>query len=95
MVMFSVTIINCGLIISAFFINDVEILDIMDTLNVVFLGIFIFECLIKIIALGIVDFFMDSWYSSILFRNVFDFVLIILQILFDYVLFSFVTGNIV
>lgn len=31
----------------------------MDT---VFLGIFIFECLIKIISMGIFDFFIDGWY---------------------------------
>ncbi|CAK69287.1 unnamed protein product (macronuclear) [Paramecium tetraurelia] len=86
--MFLVTIVNCCLIISAFFIENLEVLAIFDTIDTVFLGIFIFECLIKIIGLGIYDFFVDGW-------NVFDITLILLQILFDYILFSFVTGNIV
>lgn len=61
--MFLITIINCGLIISAFFIENLDVLAIFDTIDTVFLGIFIFECLIKIIGLGIYDFFVDAWYN--------------------------------
>lgn len=61
--MFVVTILNCSLIIAAFFINDTDILTIFDTLDTVFLAIFIFECAIKIISLGVYDFFKDSWYK--------------------------------
>ncbi|CAD8206226.1 unnamed protein product [Paramecium pentaurelia] len=86
--MLVITILNCSLIITAFFIDDFEILSVFDIIDTVFLGIYIFECLIKIIGIGIVDFFNDGW-------NVFDLSIIILQILFDFILFSFVTGNIV
>ncbi|CAD8206175.1 unnamed protein product [Paramecium octaurelia] len=86
--MLAITILNCALIITAFFIDDLEILSVFDIIDTVFLGIYIFECLVKMIGIGIVDFFSDGW-------NVFDVSIIFLQILFDYVLFNFVTGNIV
>lgn len=60
--MLIITIVNCALIITAFFIDDFEILNVFDIIDTVILGIYIFECLIKIIGIGIVDFFNDGWY---------------------------------
>ncbi|CAD8124310.1 unnamed protein product [Paramecium sonneborni] len=86
--MLLIIILNCALIIAAIFIDDLEILRILDIIDTIFLGIYIFECLIKIIGIGIVDFFYDGW-------NIFDVIIIFLQILFDYILFNFVSDNIV
>lgn len=63
--MLIVTITNCILIIAAFFIEDLAILDVFNTLDTVFLAVYTFECLIKIIAIGIRNYFDEGW-------NVFD-----------------------
>ncbi|CAD8079364.1 unnamed protein product [Paramecium sonneborni] len=86
--MLIITITNCILIVVAFFIEDQDILDIFNILDTVFLVLYSLECLIKIIAIGVKPYFEDSW-------NIFDITLVILQIIFDYVLFNIVSGNIV
>ncbi|CAD8182723.1 unnamed protein product [Paramecium octaurelia] len=86
--MLVVTITNCILIIAAFFIEDLSVLDIFNSLDTIFLVLYSMECLVKIVALGIRDYFNEGW-------NVFDISLVILQIVFDYILFKVVTGNIV
>lgn len=60
--MFVVTIVNCALIISAFFVDDPNVLDIFETMDKVFFAIFSFECTIKIVSLGFYEYFGDSWY---------------------------------
>lgn len=64
--MLIITISNCILIIIAFFIEDTEILDIFSLLDTVFLVCYSIECLIKIIAVGINNYFDDGWYIIIL-----------------------------
>jgi two pore calcium channel protein 1/two pore calcium channel protein 3 len=86
--MLGITILNCVLIIVAFFIDDLETLAVFNTFDTVFLVIYATDILVKIIAIGIFDFFDDGW-------NVFDLSLVILQICFDYILFNVVSGNIV
>ncbi|CAD8063596.1 unnamed protein product [Paramecium primaurelia] len=86
--MLIITISNCILIVVAFFIEDQDILDIFNLLDTLFLIIYSIECLIKIIALGIKSYFEEGW-------NIFDITLVILQIIFDYILFNIVSGNIV
>ncbi|CAD8077769.1 unnamed protein product [Paramecium sonneborni] len=86
--MLIITITNCVLIVTAFIIEDSEILDIFTLLDTVFLVFYSLECIIKIIALGIKRYFQDGW-------NIFDISLVILQIIFDYILFNIVSGNIV
>lgn len=85
--MLVITILNCILIIVAFFIDDTSVLDVFNTLDTVFLVLYGIDILIKIIALGLYDFFDDGW-------NIFDLSLVILQICFDYILFNVVSGNI-
>ncbi|CAD8119924.1 unnamed protein product [Paramecium sonneborni] len=87
-IMLIVTLTNCILIIIAFFIEDINVLDIFNSLDTMFLVIYSLECMIKIVALGIREFFREGW-------NVFDILLVILQLVFDYVLFSVVSENIV
>ncbi|CAD8091578.1 unnamed protein product [Paramecium sonneborni] len=85
--MLVITISNCILIVLAFFIEDQEILDIFNIFDTVFLVLYSLECLIKIIALGIKPYFQEQW-------NIFDITLVILQIIFDYILFNIVSENI-
>lgn len=70
-VMLIVTITNCILIITAFFIDDLKILDVFNTLDTIFLVIYTLECAIKIIAFGIRNYFDEGW-------NVFDISLVVL-----------------
>lgn len=70
-VMLIITITNCILIIAAFFIEDLAILDVFNTLDTVFLAVYTLECSIKIIALGIRNYFDEGW-------NVFDISLVLL-----------------
>ncbi|CAD8055958.1 unnamed protein product [Paramecium primaurelia] len=86
--MLIITISNCVLIVVAFFIEDQDILDIFNLLDTIFLILYSLECSIKIIALGIKPYFEEGW-------NIFDITLVILQIIFDYILFNIVSGNIV
>lgn len=60
--MLIITITNCILIVIAFFIEDIEILDIFSLLDTIFLIFYSLECLIKIIAIGIKNYFDDGWY---------------------------------
>ena len=55
------TLLNCVLILIAFFIADENVLAVFDLIDNIFLGIYIFECLVKIIALGIKNYFDDPW----------------------------------
>lgn len=55
--MLIITITNCVLIVTAFIIEDSEILDIFTLLDTVFLVFYSLECIIKIIALGIKRYF--------------------------------------
>lgn len=59
--MILITLLNCTLILIAFFIADENILAIFDLIDNIFLGLYILEFIIKIIALGIKDYFDDSW----------------------------------
>ncbi|CAD8066114.1 unnamed protein product [Paramecium primaurelia] len=86
--MLIITISNCVLIVTAFFIDDMKILDIFTLLDTVYLIFYGVECIVKIIALGIKPYFQEGW-------NIFDISLVILQIIFDYILFNIVSGNIV
>ena len=61
MIMIFITLINCVLILIAFFIADESTLANFDLIDNIFLGIYIFECLVKIVALGIKNYFDDSW----------------------------------
>lgn len=77
--MLIITITNCILIVIAFFIEDTEILDIFSLLDTIFLIFYSLECLIKIIAVGINNYFDDGWYIKLYYyRNVFDVSLVIL-----------------
>jgi len=60
--MLFVTVLNCVLIIIAFFIEDEGVLNVFTTLDTVFLVFYSMECLLKIIAYGIKNFFDDGWY---------------------------------
>jgi two pore calcium channel protein 1/two pore calcium channel protein 3 len=57
-----VTLINCILIIIAFFTTDENTLAIFDILDKLFLGFYILEAILKILAYGIEDYFEDDWY---------------------------------
>ena len=61
MLMILITLMNCTLILIAFFIADEKILAIFDLMDNIFLGVYILEFVIKIVALGIKDYFDDSW----------------------------------
>lgn len=55
--MLIITISNCVLIVTAFFIDDMKILDIFTLLDTVYLIFYGVECIVKIIALGIKPYF--------------------------------------
>lgn len=63
--MLIITISNCVLIVTAFFIDDMNILDIFTLLDTVYLIFYSLECIIKIIALGIKPYFKEGWYILI------------------------------
>lgn len=69
--MLVVTITNCILIITAFFIEDLSVLDIFNSLDTIFLVLYSMECLVKMVAIGIREYFNEGW-------NVFDISLVIL-----------------
>lgn len=69
--MLLVTVINCVLIIIAFFIEDEEVLNIFTTLDTVFLAFYSMECILKIIAYGIKHFFDDGWYIIIIYIGIY------------------------
>lgn len=76
--MLCITITNCILIVVAFFIEDQSILDIFSLLDTVFLALYATECFVKMVAIGIKNYFDEGWYSISIFRNVFDLTLVIL-----------------
>lgn len=59
--MILVTLINCALILVAFFIADEGVLAVFDLVDNIFLAIYILEFLAKVVALGIKGYFGDSW----------------------------------
>ena len=59
--MILITLLNCTLILIAFFIADEGVLAVFDLIDNIFLGLYILEFMIKIVALGIKVYFDDSW----------------------------------
>ena len=89
--MLGIVLFNCCTIITTFFIDDPDTLAVFDLLDSIFLSIFATEVVVKIIGLGIRAYFDDGWYFILsIKRNVFDISLVVLQFLFDYVLFSII-----
>lgn len=76
-----ITLANCALIISAFFIDDEDVIAVFELLDKIFFGIYVFEMLIKQLAYGLEEYFGDDWltyiWSYVLNRNKFDFFLIV------------------
>lgn len=62
--MFFITICNCTTVIASLFVSDSMALDAFEILDKIYLSIYIAEFLMKVIALGVEDYFDDDWYYS-------------------------------
>lgn len=85
-IMFILVLINCIFIVASFFIEDVNVLYYFDVIDVIFFVIYIIEVLLKVFALGIYNYLEDPW-------NKFDFILVLLQLMFDFILINAITSN--
>lgn len=60
-VLLIITLSNCTMIISSFFVDDPIVLKIFDTFDVIYLVIYSLEVFLKLLALGVEDYFDDDW----------------------------------
>jgi hypothetical protein len=62
--MFLVTLSNCAIVIASLFMNDPEVLLVFETMDKVYLSIYVVEFILKVIAMGFEDYFEDDWYPQ-------------------------------
>lgn len=59
--MFLVLTLNCAIIIASAIVTDEDALLILDSIDDYILYVYILECILKIIGLGVEKYWEDSW----------------------------------